>query len=299
MIEGIGGSMGKNYGLVETKRMLPPAAAVHSFFARIGATLSGDRGKWTLVRDAESGRGVRSEIRIFRMRLAGDGVPLPDFSPGQYVFLSFPGRGILSSPRPFTIASPPQEGRWLELYGKDSGEWSGAAKLLASTVAETGAAPVRARVVGPFGRFSYLAAPGTGRFVFLAGGMGAAPFLSMLRFMADEDREGRVLLLWGARTREDLFAAYELEEAAERLGGFRFVPVLSHDPLWSGERGRVDREKLERFVPAFFGSSQENFEWNSASYWLCGPPSFRKDLIKTLRSLDVRGAAIHEERFCI
>lgn len=293
--------MGKNYGLIETRRRLPPGVAVRSFFARTGAVLSSDRGKWILVPEDRRTEPGMSPQRIFRMRLAGDGVSVPDFSPGHYVLVSFPDRGILASPRAFTIASPPSEGRWLELYAKDSGVWSGQAKLLAASAnaASANGSTIRARVVGPFGRFSYLSAPGTGRFVFLAGGMGGAPFLSMLRFMADADRDHRVLLLWGARTREDIFAAGELERTTERVHGFRFVPVLSHDPLWTGERGRIDREKLERIVPAFFGSSLPDFEWNSASYWLCGPPPFARDLGGALRSFGVSRAAIHEERFCI
>ncbi len=288
--------MAKNYGLVAPKRMLPFSAAVAGIRARLGEAVSGDRGKWLLVREAEGAVRGPSASRVFKLRLAGDGAVVPDFAPGQYVFLSFPGRPTLSSPRPFTVASPPSEGRWLEFWAKDSGDWSGAAKLLAAGTAEP-SAPVRARVVGPFGRFSYLRAPGTGRFVFLAGGMGAAPFISMIRFMADADRERRVLLLWGARTREDLFALPDLEDAASRIPRFRFLPVLSHDPLWTGERGRLDGEKLERIVSAYFGSEPADFEWNSASYWLCGPPPFRRDLKTELRLRGVHRAAIHEERF--
>ncbi len=289
--------MAKKYGLIGPKGWPSAAFAFRSLSVRLGAALSDDRGKWILLRNAERNVPGRGAGRVFRMRFAGDGKAVPDFEPGQYVFLSFPGRPNLASPRPFIIASPPSESRWLELWAKDVDDWSGAAKILASSEVAAGAPPIRARIAGPFGRFSYLRARGTGRFVFLAGGMGGAPFLSMLRFMALADRELRVFLLWGARTRDDLFAASELEEAAAELRHFRYVPVFSHDPLWTGERGRLDREKLERLVPAYFGSAPADFEWNSASYWLCGPPAFGRDLTKTLRDLGVHRAAIHEERF--
>ena len=291
--------MAKNYGLIGVKRWPTASLAIRAISARLRAALAGDQGNWILVRDADPDVRFRAAGRVFRMRLAGDGAVVPDFKPGQYVFLSFPGRADLASPRPFTIVSSPSESRWLELWAKDVDDWSGAAKLLSSSEAATGAPPIRARIAGPFGRFTYLRARGTGRFVFLAGGMGGAPFLSMIRFMAEADPDLRVLLLWGARTREDLFAAAELEEAAEQLRRFSFVPVLSHDPLWKGERGRLDREKLERVVPAYFGSAPEDYEWSSASYWLCGPPSFSRDLRQVLRNLGVHRAAIHEERFGI
>jgi len=244
---------------------------------------------------ADAGNGAQAE------RSAGTGLPRrglsAGFKPGQYALLSFPGRGILSSPRPFSVASSPTEGRFIEIYAKDSGDWSGALKGLVASVRP--GARVEAVLRGPFGRFSYLEAPGTGRFVFLAGGIGGAPLLSMARYLAHSDRGQTSLFLWGARTREDLFALDELAEASRLLPRFRFVPVLSHDPRWTGERGRIDAEKLERMVPAFFGSVPGDFEWNSASYRICGPGSFNRDLRAALMRFGARRAAIHEERFSL
>lgn len=219
------------------------------------------------------------------------------FDPGQYVLLSFPGRGLLSTPRPFTVASSPTETRYIEIVAKDSGTWSGAAKELVASVRP--GARVEAALRGPFGTFSYLEAPGTGRYVFLAGGIGVTPFLSMVRYMAHSDRDRRVLLVWGARTRDDLLGLDCLADATRALSRFRVVPVLSHDPLWTGERGRLDEEKLGRLVPAFFSAAPEDFEWNSASYRLCGPGTFNRDLTAALRRFGVSGAAIHEARFSL
>ena len=228
-----------------------------------------------------------SRTSVFRLSPA-DGL-VPAFKPGQYALLNFPGRGLLASPRPFAIASSPTEGRFIEIAIRDSGDWSGEAVALPP---ET-----RAVIRGPFGRFSYLEAPGSGRFVFMAAGIGAAPFLSMIRYMADADRGAKCLFLWGARTRDDLFLADELARAQERLPGFRFVPVLSHDPRWTGEKGRIDREKIERIVPAFFGSAPGDFEWNSASYRLCGPSGFERDLRAAFRANGTGKRAVHSLSF--
>lgn len=244
---------------------------------------------WKTIDFAHPDDGGSRSTRLFKLTLAPESGVVPEFEPGQFVYLSFPRLGVLADPRPFTIASPPTEKRFIEIIAKDTGTWSGAAKNLGIKA--------QALVWGPFGNFSYLRSPGSGRFVFLAGGMGAAPFLSMIRYMSDEDRDARVLFIWGARTRDDMAEKEALLRAGERMDGFRFVPVLSHDPRWGGERGRIDKEKIERMVPAFFGFGGDEFEWNSASYRLCGPGNFAKDLAAVLRDKGVKNAAVHSESF--
>jgi ferredoxin-NADP reductase len=245
---------------------------------------------WKTVALPEAVKPMDSS-RIFKLRLAPDNGFVPSFKPGQYVFLAFAGSGVLSSPRPFSIASAPGEGRFIDILAKDTGHWSGSAKIVGPRT------PVR--LWGPYGKFSYLETPGTGRFVFLAGGIGAAPFLSMIRHMTEADREARLLFLWGARTRDDLVEKEALLSAGELMPNFRFVPVLSHDPRWTGERGRIDGEKLRRLVPAFFSAAPEDFEWNSASYRVCGPGSFNRDVRRMLRGFGASPKAVHEESFVL
>jgi len=244
---------------------------------------------WKTIDFPSNDAAISCSTRLFKLALAPENGVVPDFKPGQFVYLSFPGRGILASPRPFTIASSPTEKRFIEILAKDTGDWSGNAKTLGIKTP--------ALIWGPYGTFSYLQAPGSGRFVFLAGGIGGAPFLSMLRYMTDADRDARVLFIWGARTRDDMAEKEAILRAGERMSGFRFVPVLSHDPRWAGEHGRVDREKIERLVPAFFGFASDEFEWNSASYRLCGPRDFARDLGEILRDNGVKSAAIHSQSF--
>ena len=157
--------------------------------------------------------------------------------------------------------------------------------------------PIGALVSGPYGQFTCEGSGGTGRFVYLAGGIGGVPFISMLEHASRFASEDRILFLWGAATRDDLFGMEAISTATVKIPGFRFVPVLSSDPLWTGERGRIDAEKLVSIIPVFFGASEEDFEWNSASFWLCGPESFRRDLKKCLKNLKVHPAAIHVETF--
>ena len=69
----------------------------------------------------------------------------------------------------------------------------------------------------------------------------------------------------------------------------RIHHVLSDDPAWPGERGRVDVPMIRRLVPDF--TEREIF--------LCGPPPMMNALIKALHDEDVSTHHIHYERFAL
>jgi propane monooxygenase reductase subunit len=79
--------------------------------------------------------------------------------------------------------------------------------------------------------------------IFIGGGTGMAPLLSILRYMVQKGIERNATFYFGARTRKDLFYLDKIRELGERLPGeFRFVPALSepgpHDE-WDGETGLI------------------------------------------------------------
>ncbi|GAB1483719.1 hypothetical protein MASR2M78_25350 [Treponema sp.] len=249
--------------------------AKQGLFSYLVSLLSPKSPSWVLVPTMENKSD--SLNRIFPFKLAPDRLKLPEYRSGQYVFLSFPGHSGLYNPRAFYIASSPYNSRYLEFFGKDTDEWTLQAKRL-SEEAGTGSRMLRARLHGPFGNFSM---PKTKRrgaktpesHVFLAAGMGAVPFFSMLHSLSYDKPDLHILFLWGARKRDELFALNELGEIAVKMKGLSFIPVLSHDPLWTGEKGHIDAEKLSRLVGA---------EWDGASCWVSGPPQFRSAIQKIL-----------------
>lgn len=280
----------KDYGLYDAQRRLPASFLIHrSLHLKKTAFESFNYSLFPL--QVESGR------RSFRFRMVEKNGRMADFKPGQYAALSLYPHKTVSEERPFTIVSAPCEGSSLEFCIKDWDDWTAALKML--LLEETSLKKLRVRVRGPYGNFSYQNAPGSGRFIFIAAGMGINPFISMLRSMAMENSRDKVLLLWGARNHEELWALNELSELASRIQGFRFYPLMSHDPLWKGEKGRITNELLDRIIPAFFGQNPESFEWNSASYWVCGPGGFRVDLKSMLKNKGIKSHALHEEIFIV
>jgi benzoate/toluate 1,2-dioxygenase reductase component len=66
--------------------------------------------------------------------------------------------------------------------------------------------------------------------LFVAGGTGVAPFLSMLRSLRAEPGTARTTVLIGARTPQHLFALDEIRELGERLQGLDLQIAVETDP---------------------------------------------------------------------
>jgi ferredoxin-NADP reductase len=139
----------------------------------------------------------------------------------------------------------------------------------------------------PYGSFTTDGAD-TGPWVFLAAGIGISPFLAMASDKLRDD--ARVLILWAARTRDDLAGFEELAALNARRPSIRMIPVLGHDPLWSGRHGRLDRQTLEELASRELADPE-------ARYWICCPAPLRKALVKALKNLGVPGKHIRCEVF--
>lgn len=102
----------------------------------------------------------------------------------------------------------------------------------------------------PYGIFSFLNydAP---NLVFIAGGIGITPFISMLRYMVDKKLERNVILIWGNKTEKDIAFKSELEQMVVAMPSLRIIHVLSNQPPWPGEKGYVDTRLLHTHLDGF------------------------------------------------
>lgn len=182
---------------------------------------------------------------------------------------------------PFTIASTAAEPWRKECTIKALGDFT---ELVA------GLRPGRSVFLdGPHGRFTLADLPANG-FVFIAGGVGVTPMLSMLRTMADDGDPRPALLLVGGRTADDLVHRDELAVLADRLD-LTVVEVVSDPPAgWRGECGFVDRTVMEGYLPGL--RDRRRRQW-----FVCGPPPMIHAVIKDVRSLGVPRSHVQTERF--
>jgi len=216
----------------------------------------------------------------WRLTLRPEGHRGLAFRPGQFAWLRL-GVGPLS-PRehPFSLASSVFARESPEFIIREAGDFTSRLGEL-----EPG---TRALLDGPYGAFSHTRNEGAG-FVFIAGGVGIAPILGMLRSLADVADPRPMTLLYANRTAQDRIVRDELEELTGVLD-LTIVEVLEDPPsTWEGERGTVgEQELLARHLP----SRPARY-----AYLLCGPPPMLEAVSDSLERLGVPPHRIDHEQF--
>ncbi|MCF6149603.1 MAG: ferredoxin reductase family protein [Candidatus Kuenenia sp.] len=229
---------------------------------------------------------IRETSDVWTIRLAPPkGEKRFDYKPGQFQFITFKrGRGLPEEEHHWTISSSPAEQGFVSSTIKELGDFT-------ATIGQTRPGDL-AIVHAPFGRFSYIFHPKEEGLVFLAGGIGITPFMSMLLYMRDVQSEHNVVLLYGNKTEDQIVFYKKLAEIEQ--GGFprlKVVHVLEKPgKQWTGETGFIEREKIIRYC-------ENNLLKNG--YYVCGPPIFIDKIIKTLRGLGVPQSRIHSEIFSL
>lgn len=211
------------------------------------------------------------------------GVPRFDFLPGQFHFLTFfRAPNLPVEEHHWTISSSPTEVGVLTSTIKESGDFT-------ASIGKTKPGD-KALVHGPFGRFSYALHPHERDLVFIAGGIGITPLMSMLRHMRATRAERRVLLLFANRTERDI--AFRDELTAMEAGAqpqLKVVHILDQPgDDWRGEKGRIDAPMIERLCGG---------DLPRRAFYVCAPPALMDGAIKCLRAHGVPAKNIHFERF--
>ncbi|MEP7456101.1 hybrid-cluster NAD(P)-dependent oxidoreductase [Phyllobacterium sp. SB3] len=105
------------------------------------------------------------------------------------------------------------------------------------------------RASGPLGRFIR---PVAQKFLFLSGGSGITPVMSMARELADTVASTDVVFVHAGRSPKDLIFRDEAAELARRTRGFRLVLLpedIENELCWPGISGRISREFLSLAAP--------------------------------------------------
>lgn len=161
------------------------------------------------------------------------------FEAGQYVDVILSG----GRRRSFSIACPPGAARLLELHVRRvvGGEFTDA--LFTKDMVRS-----LLTIEGPLGHFVYRAAA-NGPLLFIGGGTGIAPLLSIAQDLAGRGIDRPLHWYWGVRSERDLYAERELRELCARRPNWRYVPVLSEpSPAWTGRRGWVHEAAMSELA---------------------------------------------------
>lgn len=239
---------------------------------------------WRLARRPWRVVDVRPERgRVHTLVLAPPPRTRLAFAPGQFAWLALRASPFAMREHPFSIASSahrPRGDEPIELSIKALGDFTATIKDVRPGE--------KAYLDAPYGNFSFDRYPHAQRFAFIAGGIGIAPIIAMLRTAADRNDRRAFVLIYGNRTWDGVAFREELQRLTQRLN-LRVVHVLMEPPTdWRGERGLVTHEVLTRHL------SPDDAQ---AEYFLCGPTPMTAAVERALVSLGVPAARIHLENF--
>jgi len=219
-------------------------------------------------------------LKTWQLALEPEGHDGLNYRAGQFAWLNV-GNSVFSlSENPFSISSAPSSGARVEFVIKELGDFTKTVGRI-----EPG---TKAYLDGPHGNLvvSRHAAPGI---ALIAGGVGIAPMLGILRQLKHDGDKRPTVLLYGNRVLEQIVCPEDLEGLA-RDHGTRLVHVLSEPPQnWTGYTGMVDANVVRDVF-----RSPEMREW---LYVLCGPPVMMDIVEETLIELGVPARQIRSERF--
>lgn len=198
----------------------------------------------------------------------------PVFLPGQYVNIEVPGSG---QTRSYSFSSRPGEKRACFLIKHVPGG-------LMSSWLERVELNEQVAMTGPLGSF-YLREVSR-PLLFLAGGTGLAPFLSMLEVLAERDDNQKVLLIYGVTRDQDLVMVSELEAFASRLPNFRFITCVADPATTHSRQGYVTQHM-----------TAEDLNSGDVDAYLCGPPPMVDAVRKYFKDEGVTPVSFHYEKF--
>lgn len=215
---------------------------------------------WTLVLLPEAGKGMT-------------------FEPGQFAWLKIGESPFSLREHPFSFSGSAMEMSILEISIKELGDFT-------SRIGNVKPGE-RVYMDGPYGSFSidrYMA-PG---YVFIAGGVGITPIISILKTMADRNDTRPLVLFYANKAWSAVTFREELQKLEQRLN-LKVVHILGKAPDgWEGETGRINSAMMALYLPG----ERLGFE-----YFVCGPDGMQKSVLKCLKQLGVPLHNVQSESF--
>ena len=202
------------------------------------------------------------------------------FKPGQFAWLTLRESPYHVKEHPFSISSSAARHDRLEFTIKELGDFT-------RTIKTTQVGDI-AYLDGPYGIFSVDRYPHAPGFVFIAGGIGAAPIVGMLRTLADRHERRPLWFIYANNHWDGVIFREELDTLQARLD-LQVIHVLKEPPDdWQGATGFVTPQLLQQILPG----DAPQFE-----YFLCGPKPMSESVQQGLHALQVPVSRIHFELF--
>ena len=204
------------------------------------------------------------------------------FKPGQFAWLTIWKTPFSDTEHPFSIASSSEHPEEISFTIKDLGKFTSTIKNM-----QPGQ---NVYVDGPHGSFTIDRYPEAKKLIFIAGGIGITPIMSMLRSMADRKDKRPIKFFYNNRDWESVTYREEIAELEKKLD-LQVIHTLEKPPQkWNGETGYLTESILQKHLPKSW------FQKNTAIF-LCGPQVMMDIVIKQCMNLGFDQQQIHYELF--
>ena len=183
------------------------------------------------------------------------------FIPGQATEVSVNTPGLKNEKRPFTFTCLNKESYLeftIKIYTSHKGVTNELGKL------KTGAELIIRDV---WGAINY-----KGKGVFIAGGAGVTPFISIIRDLQTKNEVSGNILLFANKTKADII----LENEFKKLLGKSFINILSDENIKGYYHGLLNEDFLKAHISDF-----------NRKFYVCGPPPMMDAVLKQLAHLGV------------
>lgn len=201
------------------------------------------------------------------------------FKAGQVAWLTVGHSPFQIEEHPFSFTASAEHPERLEFAIRELGDFTAVVGDLPKGT------PVY--IDGPYGTFDMAHHAGAG-YIFIAGGIGSAPIMSMLRTLAERSDDRQLHFFYGNRTWESVTFREELAELESKLN-LEMIHVLENPPEgWEGETGFITQEVLHRHVP---------FDCTECIYFICGPLPMIRLVRKALHHLNIPENRIYSEQY--
>lgn len=194
-----------------------------------------------------------------------------NFTPGQATEVSINKHGWQQEKRPFTFTCLPDDD-YLEFTIKTYPSHKGVTNELLQLKQND-----ELILHDVFGAIAY-----KGEGVFIAGGAGVTPFISIFRFLRSENEIGGNKLIFANKRKEDII----LKQEFESLLGENFINILSDEKTKEYAYGYITEEFLKA-----------NIADRKKKIYLCGPDAMMEAIEKHLSNLSAEENSIIKEEF--
>jgi len=205
------------------------------------------------------------------LKIVTEKPPGYSFTPGQATEVSINKRGWQGEKRPFTFTCLPDDD-YLEFTIKTYPSRQGVTNELLKL--KQNDALILHEV---FGAIAY-----KGEGVFIAGGAGVTPFISIFRFLQSKNEIGGNKLIFANKRKVDII----LKQEFEGLLGQNFINIISEEETKEYAHGHITREFLQR-----------NISDLKKKIYLCGPESMMEAVERYLSDLGIGEKTIIKEEF--